>query len=72
MLKNLPIILSQTSQNFYLLLFILIVPPIIPFLFYSVNDNITMQECIYYLLCLLTALIEYLTVLLGYLDLFAN
>ena len=45
MLKNLPIIPSQTSQNFYpLFFFILIAPPIIPFLLYCVDDNITMQE----------------------------
>ena len=44
MLKNLPIILSRTSQKFYLFFFIPIVPPLIPFLFYCVNDNITMQE----------------------------
>ena len=43
MLKNLPIIPSQTSQNYY---FISITPPIIPFLLYCVNDNITMQECL--------------------------
>ena len=48
MLKNLPIILSRTSQNFYpLFFFIPIVPPIIPFLFYCVVDNITMQEYLY-------------------------
>ena len=48
MLKNLPIIPSRTSQNFYLLLFFIpIAPPIIPFLFYCVNDNITMQEWLY-------------------------
>ena len=45
MLKNLPIIPSRTSQNFYpLFFFIPMVPPIIPFLFFSVNDNITVQE----------------------------
>ena len=45
MLKNLPIIPSRTSQNFYLLfLFYSQAPPIIPFLFYCVNDIITMQE----------------------------
>ena len=45
MLKNLPIIPSRTSLSFYLLFFfITIVPSIIPFLFYCVNDNITMQE----------------------------
>ena len=39
MLKNLPIIPSRTSQNFYLLLlFYSQAPPIIPFLFYCVND----------------------------------
>ena len=42
MLKNLPIIPSRTSQNFYPLFFIPIAPPII--LFYCVSDNITMQE----------------------------
>ena len=42
MLKNLPIIPSQTSQNFYpLFFFIPIASPIIPF---CVSDNITMQE----------------------------
>ena len=45
MLKNLPIKLSRTSQNFtHYFYFIPIAPPIIPFLFYCVNDNITMQE----------------------------
>ena len=45
MLKNLPIISSRTSQKFYpLFFFIPIAPPIIPFLFYCVSDNITMQE----------------------------
>ena len=45
MLKNLPIIPSQTFQNFYpLFFFIPIVPPIIPFLFFCASDNITMQE----------------------------
>ena len=45
MLKNLPIILFQTSQNFYLLfLFYSQAPPI---LFYCVNDNITMQNWLY-------------------------
>ena len=44
MLENLPIIPSQTSQNFYpLFFFIPIAPPIISFLFYCVSDNITMQ-----------------------------
>ena len=44
MLKNLHIIPSRTSQNFYLLfLFYSQVPPIIPFLFYCVND-ITIQD----------------------------
>ena len=44
MLKNLPIIPSWTSQNFYpLFFFIPIAPPIIPFLFYCASDNITMQ-----------------------------
>ena len=48
MLKNLPIIPSQTSQKFYLLfLFYSQAPPIIPFLFCCVNDNITMQERVY-------------------------
>ena len=75
MLKKLPIIPSRTSQNFYLLFFFIsIAPPIIPFLFYCVNDNNYHNAgvTIYYLdsrLCLLIALIEYLTVLLGYLDL---
>ena len=45
MLKNLPIIPSRTSQNFtHYLFFIPMVPPIIPFLFFCVNDNITMHE----------------------------
>ena len=45
MLKNLHIIPSQASQNFYLLFFFIpIVPLIIPVLFYCVSDNITMQE----------------------------
>ena len=45
MLKNLPIIPSQTSQNFYpLFLFYSQASPIIPFLFYCVNDIITMQD----------------------------
>ena len=44
MLKNLPIIPSRTSQIFtQYSSFIPIAPPIIPFLFYCVNDNITMQ-----------------------------
>ena len=48
MLKNLPIIPSRTSQNFYpLFFFIFMVPPIIPFLFFCVSDNITMQEWLY-------------------------
>ena len=42
MLKNLTIIPSRTSQNFYQLF--LSAPPIISCLFYCVNDNITMQE----------------------------
>ena len=52
MLKNLPIIPSRTSQNFYLLfLFYSQAPPIIPFLFCCVNDIITMQDwlCIIYI-----------------------
>ena len=45
MLKNLPIIPSRTSQNFYpLFFFIPIAAPIIHFLFCCVSDNITMQE----------------------------
>ena len=45
MLKNLPIIPSRTSQNFYLLFFFIpIAPPIILLLLYCANDNITMQE----------------------------
>ena len=71
MLKNLPIIPSRTSQNFYLLFFFIpIAPP-----FYSIVSVIILQcssDYIYYLhsrLCLLTALIEYLTVLLEYLNL---
>ena len=48
MLKNLPVIPYQTSLNFYpLFFFIPVVLPIIPFLFYCVNDNITMQEWLY-------------------------
>ena len=43
MLKNLPIIPSRTSQNFYpFSFFIPMVPPIIPFLFFCVSDNVTM------------------------------
>ena len=45
--------------------FIPIAPPIIPFIFYCVNDSISK-------LYSLTALIEYLSVLLKYLDLFAS
>ena len=48
MLKNLPIIPSWTSQNFYLLF--PIAPPIILFLFYNfycANDYILMQEWLY-------------------------
>ena len=70
MLKNLPIIPSRTSQNFYLLsLFYSQAPPIIPFLFYCVNDIITMQDWLYIIYIVIAALIEYLTVLLEYLDL---
>ena len=70
MLKNLPIIPSRTSQNFYLLfLFYSQAPPIIPFLFYCVNDIITMQDWLYIIFIVIAALIEYLTVLLEYLDL---
>ena len=48
MLKNLPIIPSRTSQNFYLLfLFYSQVPPIIPYLFYCVNDIIKIQDWLY-------------------------
>ena len=48
MLKNLHIIPSRTSQNFYLLfLFYSQAPSIIPYLFYCVNDNITMQDWLY-------------------------
>ena len=48
MLKNLPIIFSQTSQNFYLLfLFYSQGSLIIPFLFHCVNDIITMQDWLY-------------------------
>ena len=48
MLKNLPIIPSRTSQKFYLLfLFYSQVPPIIPFLFYCVNDIIKIQDWLY-------------------------
>ena len=47
-------------------------PPIIPFLFYCVSDNITMQKRLYIIYIadyvLLTALIKYLTVLLEYLN----
>ena len=69
MLKNLPIIPSRTSQNFYLLvLFYSQAPPIIPFLFYCVNDIITMQDWLYIIYLVIAALIEYLTVLLEYLD----
>ena len=45
MLKNLPII---PSQKFYpLFLFYSETPPIIPFLFYCVNDITTMQDWLY-------------------------
>ena len=44
MLKNLPIIPSWTSQNFYPLFFFI---PIAPPLFYCDSDNITMQEWLY-------------------------
>ena len=49
MLKNLPITPSRTtSQNFYpLFLFYSQAPPIIPFLFYCVNDVITTQDWLY-------------------------
>ena len=48
MLKNLPIIPSRTSQIFYLLfLFYSQVLPIIPFLFYCVNDIIKIQDSLY-------------------------
>ena len=48
MLKSLPIIPSQTSKKFYLLfLFYSQASPIIPFLFYCVNDIITMQDWLY-------------------------
>ena len=52
--------------------FIPIAPAIIPFLFYCANDNITMHEwpCIIYIVT--AALIEYLTVLLEYLNLFSE
>ena len=42
MLKNLPIIPSQTSTHYSY--FIPMVPPIYPFLFYCVSNNITMKE----------------------------
>ena len=42
MLKNLPIIPSQIFTHYTFLIPIAI--PIIPFLFYCVNDNITIQE----------------------------
>ena len=44
MLKNLPIIPSQASQNFYLLFFFNSHSTTKYFLFYCVNDNITLQE----------------------------
>ena len=70
MLKNLPIIPSRTSQNFYLLfLFYSQAPPIISFLFYCVNDIITMQDWLYIIYIVIAVLIEYLIVLLEYLDL---
>ena len=47
-LKNLPIFSSRTSQIFtYYSFFIPIAPPIIPLLYYCVNDNITIQKCQY-------------------------
>ena len=70
MLKNLPIIPSRTSQNFYLIfLFYSQAPPTIPFLFYCVNDIITMQDWLYIIYIVIAALIEYLIVLLEYLNL---
>ena len=45
MLKNLPIIPSQIFTHYTFLIPIAI--PIIPFLFYCVNDNITIQEWLY-------------------------
>ena len=77
MLKNLPIIPSRTSKNFHpLFFFIPIAPLIIPFVFYCVSDNITMQELLYIIYIadyvILTAVIQHLTVLLEYLNLFAN
>ena len=75
MFKKLPIIPCRTSQNFNLLFFFIpIAPPIISFKFYCVNDY-NAGVIIYYLhnrLCLPTALIEFLNVLLEYFDLFAN
>ena len=50
----------------YYSFFIPIAPPIIPF--YSIL-SVIISQCRYYVLCLLTALIEYLTVLLEYFDL---
>ena len=73
----LPVFLPKLPKIFtYCSYFIHRAPPIIPFLFYCVNDDITMQlrVTMYNLhsqLYLLTALIDYLTVLLEYLDLFA-
>ena len=49
MLKNLPIIfLPELPKIFtYYSYFIPITPSIIPFLFYCVSDNITMQKWLY-------------------------
>ena len=71
MLKNLPIIPFRTSQNFYPLFFLF--HSITNYSFYSFHHNAGVT--IYHLhsrLCLLTVLIEYLTVLLEYIDPFAN
>ena len=54
MLKNLPIVLSRTSQNFYpLFLFYSHSTTYYSFLFYCVNNNITMQEWLY-IICIVT------------------
>ena len=77
MLKNLPIIPYCTFPKFLpIILFYSHSTINYSFLFYCVSYNITMQKQLYYYLhnrlCLLTALIEYLTVLLECLDLFAK
>ena len=81
MVKNLPITGIYSFPNFPKFLPIVLIlftehHQLFLFLFYCVNDDITMQLRVtmynlHSLLYLLTALIDYLTVLLEYLDLFA-